>query len=98
MAGIVVDELQAFIQRRELANRLRFIVETKARGILPQTVVVVHEPRNELAARLELIREADEQGILPQEVEVRGDSMSESVSSFSGESWEDSEVDNGVGG
>ena len=101
VAGIVIDELRAYIQQRELADRLMFIAETAARGILPQTVVVVHEPLNELAARLEFIREAHEQGILPQEVEVHGDSTSESVSSFSGECWhqaEDSEVDNGVGG
>ena len=102
MAGVAFDDLWRYIHVRDLAARLWFIEETAAQEITPQEVkVVASGPLDWRPAHLTFIREADVQGIRPQEVEVRGDSLSESVSFFGGENGrqaEDSEVDMGVGG
>ena len=102
VAGVAFDDLWRYIHVRDLAARRWFIKETAAQEITPQEVEVVPSgPLDWLPAHLTEIREADVQGIRPQEVEVRGGSLSESVSFFSGENGhqaEDSEVDMGVGG
>ena len=81
VAGVAFGDLWRYIHVRDLAARLWFIEEIAAQEITRQEVKVVPSgPLDLLPAHLTFIREADVQGIRPQEVEVRGDSLSESVS------------------